>query len=233
MRVEHARRKGAYYISADLERLMNRWRLMQRAGNRLEILCVESERVEIAIPPDRIERMMRQRHPRKSRSILYENIDVFLLIDSNYLARTVKIALRVRRAHFDLALVIQVTLGNPNRTDWFKNEIILLFNFVRPQPVGNSTRNDNVILGAIRQFAKNGFHHAAAVKHKNDLIRAAVFIILKFVVRLCRPGAVRDHVLIKQHRNAAGVEIAAPRNISCLQVMMSQRTICYFFWLPI
>ena len=61
--------------------------------------------------------MMRQRHPRESRSILYENIDVFLLIDGNYLARTVKIALRVRRAHFDLALVIQITLGNPNRTD--------------------------------------------------------------------------------------------------------------------
>ena len=81
MRIEHARRKSAYDISANLKCLMDRWRLMHRAGDRLEILCVESERIEIAIPADHIERMMRQRHPRKSRSILYENIDVFLLID--------------------------------------------------------------------------------------------------------------------------------------------------------
>src|SRR5947208_16341732 len=111
MCVEHARRKRAYNISADFECLMNRWRLMHRSGDRLEILRVESEWIEITIPADRIEWMMRQRHPRKSRSIFYENIDVFLLIDCHDFARTVEVPLRVRRAHFDLPLVIQVRCG--------------------------------------------------------------------------------------------------------------------------
>src|ERR1043166_6437824 len=106
MRIHHARRKCAHNISANLERLMSRWRLMDRAGDRLEILRVESEWVEIAVPSDRIERMMRQRHPRESRSIFYENIDILLPIDRNQLARTMEIPLRVGRAHFDLPLVI-------------------------------------------------------------------------------------------------------------------------------
>src|SRR4029453_10422403 len=115
MRIQQARRESTNDISADLKCLMDRRRLMDRAGDRLEILRVESERGEIPIPTDRIERMMRQRHARQSRSIFYENIDVFLLIDCNYFARTMKVALRVRRSHFDLPLVIQITLGNPNR----------------------------------------------------------------------------------------------------------------------
>src|SRR6267378_2292135 len=213
VRVEHARCKRANNISTNLECLMDRWRLMNRACDRLEILRVERERIEIAVPADRVEWMMGQRHTGESRSILDENIDVFLLIDRNYFARTMKIALRVGGTHLNLPLVIQVTLRNPDRPDRFENKVILLLNVVRNQPVGDSAWNDDVILGAIRQVAENRFHHAAAAKHKNDLIGAAVFIILKLVVRLRRLGAVRDHVLIKQHRNTSGVEIAASRDV--------------------
>src|SRR5438874_4445972 len=134
MCVEHARRKRAYNISADFECLMNRWRLMYRSGDRLEILRVESEWIEITIPADRIEWMMRQRHPRKSRSIFYENIDVFLLIDCHDFSRTGEVPLRVRRAHLDLPLVILVTFRSANRSDRFGHEIILLLDFVRAQP---------------------------------------------------------------------------------------------------
>src|SRR6266480_7118210 len=232
MRIEHARRKGAHNITANLERLMDWWRLMHRAGNWLKILRVECEWIQITIPADRIKRVLSQRHPREPRSILYENVDVFLFIDRKYFARPVQIALRVGRAHFDLAFMIQVTLWDSNRYDRFENEIILLLNLVRDQPVRDSTRNDDVIFGAIRQFAEDRFHHTPAVKHKNDLIGAAVFVVLKFIVCLRRPRAVRDHILIKQHRDAACVEIATPRNTSCLQMMMSQRTIGYFFWFP-
>src|SRR5262249_35562077 len=168
MCIEHSRRKRAHHISANLKGLMDRRRLVHRSGDRFEILRVEGERVEIAIPTDRIERMMCQRDPRESWSILYENVDVFLLIDGNYFARPVEVALRIRRSHFDLPLVIQIALRNPNRTDRLENEIILLLNVVRDESVGDSTGNDNVILSAIRQFAENRLHHAAAVKHEND-----------------------------------------------------------------
>src|SRR5262249_62050709 len=90
MCIEHSRRKRAHHISANLKGLMDRGRLVHRPGDRFEILRVESERVEIAIPPNRIERMMRQRHARESWSVLYENDDVYHLIACNYLARDVE-----------------------------------------------------------------------------------------------------------------------------------------------
>ena len=90
---------------------------MQCSSDRLEILRVECEWVEIAIPADRIEGMLCKRHSRKARSIFYKNINIFLLVDRDYLPRPVKIALGIWRAHFDLPLVIQVTLRNSNRAD--------------------------------------------------------------------------------------------------------------------
>src|SRR5258707_14759551 len=119
VRVEHARCKRANNISANLECLMDRRRLMHRARDRLEILRVERERIEIAVPAERVERMMGQGHTGESRSILDENIDILLLIDRNDFARTMKIALRVRGAHLNLPLVIQVTLRNPDRSAIF------------------------------------------------------------------------------------------------------------------
>ena len=70
------------------------------------------------------------------------------------------------------------------------------------------------------------------MKDKDDLVRATVFIILEFVVRLRRPGAIRGHVLIEQHRDAAGVKIAAARNVRRLQMMMPQRTVGNFLRFP-
>src|SRR5439155_12887404 len=58
MRIEHARRERADHVATDLERLMDRRRLMDRACNRLEVLGVEGERIEITVPSHRIEWMM-------------------------------------------------------------------------------------------------------------------------------------------------------------------------------
>src|SRR6266702_7925943 len=55
--VEHARRERADDVAANLERLMDRRRLMHRAGDRLEILRIKGEWVKIAIPADCIEGM--------------------------------------------------------------------------------------------------------------------------------------------------------------------------------
>src|SRR5436190_5341935 len=106
MRIEHSRSKRAHHITANLKRLMDgRW-LMKSTCDRLKILRVKRKRIEIAIPPNRIEGMMSQRHAREPRSVFYQNIDVFLFVDGNYLPRSMKVALRIGRAHFYLALMI-------------------------------------------------------------------------------------------------------------------------------
>jgi len=65
-----------------------------------------------------------------------------------------------------------------------------------------------------------------------ESLRAAILVILEFIVGFCGLGAIRRNVLIEQHRNAAGVKIAAARDVRCLEMMMTQRTVGNFFWRP-
>src|SRR5215470_5087359 len=55
MCIEQARRKCADDITANLESLMDRRRLVDRASDRLEILRVKRERINVAVPADHIE----------------------------------------------------------------------------------------------------------------------------------------------------------------------------------
>src|SRR5437016_14366872 len=65
MRIEHPRRERADNIATHFKGLMDGRRLMDRARNRLEILGVKSKGIEIPIPAERVERMMRMDHARK------------------------------------------------------------------------------------------------------------------------------------------------------------------------
>src|SRR6266516_6033446 len=121
MRIEKTRSKRADDVTANLESLMNRRRLVHRTGDRLEILRIESERIQITIPANCIEGMMRQRHAREAWTVFHQNIDIFFLVDCHQLSRRVQIALRIGRAHFDLPLVIQITLWDANWTGRFEN----------------------------------------------------------------------------------------------------------------
>src|SRR4051812_35951565 len=95
--VEQARSKRADNITANLEGLMDGRRLMHRPGNRLEILSIKGERVDVTIPSDDIERMMRIRDTRPTRTILNQNLDIFVLVDGEKFGRPMQIALGIRR----------------------------------------------------------------------------------------------------------------------------------------
>ena len=205
---------------------------MHRASDRFEILRIKREWIQITVPADRIERMMRQGDARESGAIFDQNIDIFLLIDRDQLGRRMEIALGIRRAHFNLPLMVQVTLRNSHGTRRFEDEIIFFFNIVRYDPVSDAAGNDDVIFRAIGQFSENGFNHAATLKDEDDLIGATVFVILELVVRFRRFRPVCGHVLIEQHRYATGVQIPATRNVRRFQMMMAQRTIGDLFRFP-
>src|ERR1051326_3307478 len=69
MRIEQTRRERAHNITTDLKCLMNRRRLMNRTRDRLEILRIECERINVSVPADDIEGMMRHRHNCPARPI--------------------------------------------------------------------------------------------------------------------------------------------------------------------
>src|SRR3954470_746807 len=117
--VEQARSKRADNITANLEGLMDGRGLMHRPCNRLEILSIKGEGVDVTIPSDDIERMMRIRDTGPTRTILNQNLDIFVLVDGEKFGRPMQIALGIRRSHSDLALVIQITRRDSDGTGRF------------------------------------------------------------------------------------------------------------------
>ncbi len=63
------------------------------------------------------------------------------------------------------------------------------------------------------------------------MFRAAVLVVLVFAVGFLRPAAVRGHVLIEKNRDTPGVNVAAPRNVRRLQMMMTKRAVGDFLQL--
>ena len=116
MRIQESRCEGADDITANFKGLMNRRRLMDRAGDRLEILRVKCKRIDVTVPTDDIERVVRHRHTRPARTVLNQNFRVLFLVDRVQLSRSVKIALGIGRAHFDLAFTVQITFRDSHRS---------------------------------------------------------------------------------------------------------------------
>ena len=206
---------------------------MHRARDRFEIGGVESKRIQISIPTERIERMMGQGNASKPGAVLHQDLHVFFAIDRQHFRGRVEIAFRIGRAHPDLPLVIQITLRDPHRAGRLQDKIIFLLHLVGHEAIGDAPRDHNVIFRAITQLAKNRFQRPAAVENEDHFVRSAVLVILELAVGLLRPGPVGGHVGIEKHRDAAGVKIAAPRNLGCFDMVMAQRTLRDFLRRPV
>src|SRR5262252_2804367 len=115
MRIEQPRCERANNIAPNLKRLMDRRWLMNRAGNRLEILGVECERIHEPIPADHVEWMMGHCYLGPSRAVLHQNLAVLISVDREHFGGAMQIALGIRRTHFYLTLFVQIPLRNPNR----------------------------------------------------------------------------------------------------------------------
>src|SRR4030095_11688681 len=134
MRIEQSGRKSANDVTANLKCLVDRWRLMDRSGNRLGNLGGERERIEVTGPTNHIEWIVRHGHAGKSRAILDQKIDILLLVDSEQFAWSMQIALRVGGTHFNLDLVIQITFRNAHRAKDLENQMVFLFDLIRHHP---------------------------------------------------------------------------------------------------
>src|SRR5439155_15836040 len=130
-----------------------------------------------------------------------------------------------------LALFVHITLRNSDRPDGFKNQVIFFLDIVWNEPVRDAAWNHDVIFSSVSLFTENGLECAATLEYEDDLVGAAVAIILKFVVSLFRARTIRDHVLVKQNRNAASIEISSARNVRRFEMMMLQWAIGRFLQL--
>ena len=77
--------EGTDNVTTNLKCLMNRWRLMDGAGDRFEILGVEGKGLQITVTADGTEGMVCQGYAGKARAIFDQNFDIFFLVDGDHL----------------------------------------------------------------------------------------------------------------------------------------------------
>src|ERR1044071_5377603 len=103
--------------------------------------------------------------------------------------------------------------------------MIFVIHLVGHELVGDAAGNHDVVFGAITLLAENRFERATTFEDEDDLIGAAVLVILVLAVGIFRASPPGSHVLVEQNRDAARVEIALAGNVRGLQMVMAQRTI--------
>src|SRR5258708_6198178 len=96
----------------DLEGLMSRWRKVNGAGDRFEIVRVKCEWIKIAVPAHDVVRVARHHIAREAITILREHGELALVLARREFGGTVKIALAVGRAHPDLAFRVEIAAGD-------------------------------------------------------------------------------------------------------------------------
>ena len=222
--VEVARRKGADHKPVDLKGLVDRRRQVHRAGDRLKIIRVERERVKVAVPAHDIMRVTGHDVPRETIPILGQHGEIALLIHGENLARAVKIALAVGRAHPDLALFMQVALGNADGMRRLEDQVVFLGDVVGHEPVDGAARDDDIVVRLVAEPAVLRLEPAAAGPDKDDVVALAVAVEVILLRHRGRgAAAVGGDVGVEHQRHAAGVGIARAGHRRGLQVVVPQR----------
>src|SRR5262249_46317856 len=93
--VELARHERAEYEVWPFERLVYRRRLMNAPGNRLEILDIEGPRVQIAIPADRVKRVVIENMQGVAVARAYQHRELARFVVAGQLERYADVALAV------------------------------------------------------------------------------------------------------------------------------------------
>src|SRR5439155_6786240 len=93
MRIEHPWSESADNVTANFKCLMDRRGLVDGAGNRLEVLRIKREWINVAIPANHIEWMMRHRHLSPARTVLHQYFGIFILVDRQRFGWSMQVAL--------------------------------------------------------------------------------------------------------------------------------------------
>src|SRR2546429_6094375 len=103
--------------------------------------------------------------------------------------------------------MIQITRGNADRPARFEDQVIFLSQVIWDEAVSNATRDNDVIFGAVTQFAERALQRSPTLENEDDFVGAAVPVILEFAVGLLGLLPIGNHVLVEEHRDPAGIKI--------------------------
>ncbi len=224
--VEQPRDERAHHEAVGRERLMHRRGLMQRPGDRLEVVNRKRERIIAAVPADDVQRVMVQRDFGEQIPLLDDDAELAAFVVGLQFRRPADVPLAVRGMLHQLAFLRQVTIREPHPRRRFEDQQTA--RFVRnDESMEDASRHNNVIPGPIRQHTEFRFQPAAPFADVDDFIPLPVAV--EMLVGLRRADERDDNVAIEQHRRAVQRRAFGFGNLAQMKVPHPQRGIGFFF----
>ena len=209
--VELAGHERADHEVARRERLVDRGRLVDAPGDRLEVRDVEGERPQVAVPAHDVERVggdvvgrVPSTRPDDDRPVALVRARLAELGDAD-------VALRVRRMLQQLAVVVAVPLGRLDLGRALEVQHPLGDARVGVQPPGRPDRQHEVVAGVVGEVAEVRPQQARALVDVQQLVALAVAVEGVGRHRARRQDHAQDHVRVVEQRDPAGDGVAGGR----------------------
>src|SRR6059058_786976 len=187
-----------------LEGLVRGRRLVDAAGDRLEVVDRESPRIEVAVPADDVERVVVDDIRLVAAAHAYLDGELAGLAHGVQLSRRMDVAVVVRRAFHDLAVVVAVAPRDLDQPGRLEHEIAL--RPARVEAIRRPARNDDVVALLVRDVAEDGLQRPRSLVHEDDLVALAV---AEEVVHALRRPAERDLDVVVPHQEPAPRDLVA------------------------
>ncbi len=182
-----------------------RWK---RPGARLEVGGVERVGVDVAVPPDHVERVAVEDVGLQPVAHAQRDRPLAGLVDRLERGRPMEVALRVRRVLEQLAVAVAVAVRGLDLARGVEAHPVLLGALRRLPAVGRPARDHDVVLLAVGDGAEHRPHDARAAVDVDDLVALAVAV--EAVHRL-RRLADRGLDVAVPHQQAPPGDRVAPR----------------------
>src|SRR6478672_5407227 len=224
MEVVRPRTERADDEAVALEGLVHRGRLVHATDDRLEVVDVERPRVELAVPPDDVERMMIEDDLVQSVVLLHDDAEVAHLVVRLQLARHADVALRVRRALDELAELVAVPLGWADVPAPFHDQQLRrLRGAIEAVAMHDATVDDEIVTLPEGEIAVLRLEVPLPLGDVHDFVRLRVAI--EMLVLHVRLDVEHRDVLIEEERDAVERRTAAALRLRRAEVAMPERRV--------
>ena len=185
---------------------------MDPPGDRLEVPDIESERPQVTIPSDNVQRMVRIDVARNLSSGLDAHLELALLVVGRQPLGRTDVALRVGGAFEKLAILIDIALGRLDMSaHTLDDEHALADVPVREKAPDDARWNDEIIARAVRERAELRLDRAGSLVHEEHLVPVRVAVP---VAHGLRGAHHREHNVLVPHQGQTplhGVAVCSSR----------------------
>src|SRR5260221_1972389 len=224
MEIVGARTEGAHHEAVALKRLMHRRRLVHASYDWLEVHDVERPGIELAVPSHDVTRIVIEHDLVQSVVLFHDNREIAHLVEGSQLARNADVALGIRSALDELAVLVSVALRRPRVPLSLDDEQLrLTARRIEAIPVHDAAMQHDVIALAEREVTVLRLDLARPLRDVHDLVSLRVAI--EVLVGLVGLDVVHRDVCIDEQRHAIERRASLGRDARRAEMPVAERLV--------